>query len=270
MNSILNKPIVEVIKDRHSVRSYSDKEIPSNTLNEIEEYINKLDNPFNIDIKIKLIKTEELNGEVKLGTYRVVKGGKYFFTVSCKEEKFALQALGYTFESLVLYCTSLGLGTVWLGGSFTKGRFAKLIGLSENEILPIVSPLGYEGDKHSLLAKLFNKNSNKRKSFSEGFFNGNFDTELTKEAAKEYEEVLEMVRLAPSAVNKQPWRILKREKEYCFFIDKDNSYTNIDIGIAMCHFHLTAIEKGLKGNFEVKDPKINTKLKYVISWNVLS
>ena len=68
-----------------------------------------------------------------------------------------LIALGYSLEKVILYCTSLGLGTVWLGGTFNKGNFAKAVNLKENEILPIVSPVGYEGGKKSLFAKVVGK-----------------------------------------------------------------------------------------------------------------
>ena len=87
-----------------------------------------------------------------------------------------LIALGYSLEKVILYCTSLGLGTVWLGGTFNKGNFAKAVNLKENEILPIVSPVGYEGGKKSLFAKVVGKNTNKRNDFSQSFFNGDFNT----------------------------------------------------------------------------------------------
>lgn len=35
---------------------------------------------------------------------------------------------------------------------------------------------------------------------------------LEKEEAGNYEAALEMVRIAPSASNKQPWRILKKRR----------------------------------------------------------
>lgn len=266
MSANFDRPITEIIKMRHSVRSYENKNIPEEIIEDIEGYISSLDNPFNIKIRVKLIKNEDLNGKLKLGTYGVIRGSRYFLAVSCEKEKFALQALGYTFEKLVLYCTSLGLGTVWLGGTFTRGTFAKAMNLKENEVLPIVSPLGYEGGEHSFLAKQFNKNTNKRKNYSEVFFNEEFSCGLTKGEAKEYAEVLEMVRLAPSATNKQPWRILKQGNAFHFYIEGSIKFKKIDIGIALCHFHLTALEKGLHGEFKIEEPKINNEFSYVISW----
>ena len=76
------------------------------------------------------------------------------------------------------------------------------------------------------------------------------------------DDVLENVRLAPSALNKQPWRIVKQGENFHFFISNDkeeekNLYNikNIDIGIAMCHFDLTCKEKGIKGKFKIVNKK---------------
>ena len=167
-----------------------------------------------------------------------------------------LIALGYSLEKVILYCTSLGLGTVWLGGTFNKGNFAKAVNLKENEILPIVSPVGYEGGKKSLFAKVVGKNTNKRNDFSQSFFNGDFNTPLTESDAGEFYEPLEMLRLAPSSINKQPWRVADAKTS-----------TIIDMGIALCHFHLTTIENNLEGELKINDPKIeNNNLTYVMSW----
>ena len=267
MNNKFEKSVIESIKLRKSVRNYDNQTLSKEIIQKIENYINKIENPFNKEIRIKLIEKSEYNKEFKLGTYGVIKGANYFLAVACKNEDFSLEALGYTFEKLVLYCTSLGLGTVWLGGTFNKGEFLKAMNLTENEILPIVSPVGYEGGKKSFISRLIGNNNDKRKDFSEIFFNGSFNKGLSKEESGEYLEVLEMVRLAPSALNKQPWRILKDKNKFHFYMDYKNEMNKIDIGIAICHFHLTLQEKELDGRFEFDESNnIDSKFKYVISW----
>jgi nitroreductase len=47
-----------------------------------------------------------------------------------------------------------------------------------------------------------------RLPFEELFFDGGFDKPLTKDTAGELAQVLELVRLAPSAINKQPWAFI--------------------------------------------------------------
>ncbi|MEG2290941.1 MAG: nitroreductase family protein [Clostridium sp.] len=268
MDNIFNKPIHEVIKLRHSVRSYENKSLSTEVLKQVEEYISNIENPFDIKIRIRLIESDSANKELKLGTYGVIKGANYYLVAACAKENYNFEALGYVFEKVVLYCTSLGLGTVWLGGTFNKGNFASAMEIKENEVLPIVSPLGYEGGRKSLLATMFGSNTNKRKSYGEIFFNDDFHTKLNKESSGEYYEVLEMLRLAPSAMNKQPWKVLKQNNEFHFYMDGKLEMNRIDMGIALCHFHLTAKEQKLSGEFKIIDPKIDIKYKYIISWVV--
>ncbi|WP_243109725.1 nitroreductase family protein [Clostridium sartagoforme] len=270
LNNVLNLSIKESIKARHSVRNYTDTPLSEDIIKKIENYIKNLSNPFNKEIKIKLIKKNSVNKDIKLGTYGVIKGANYFLVSACDNDDLSLIALGYSLEKVILYCTSLGLGTVWLGGTFNKGEFAKAINLKENEILPIVSPIGYEGGKKSVIATLFGSHTNKRKSYSELFFNGNFDTSLNPNDSDEYLEPLEMLRLAPSAMNKQPWRVLKEDNNLHFYITSTKGLTKIDIGIALCHFHLVAIENKINGEFKSLDSqkqKPNKDLTYIISWN---
>lgn len=269
MSTIFNKEITEIIKVRHSVRNYDNSLLPKEVIEKIKKYISTLENPFNKSVRIKLVVKDDSKKESKLGTYGVIKGANHFLVAACKNDDLSLMALGYTFEKLVLYCTSLGLSTVWLGGTFNKGKFEKAINLGEKEILPIVSPVGYEGGKKSLLASLIGSNTNKRKDYSDLFFNNNFSTPLEPNNSGIYGEAFEMLRAAPSALNKQPWRILKEDNNVHFYLTTTKGLTKIDIGIALCHFHLTAIEKGISGEFVSIDSNKNAQssdLDYVISW----
>lgn len=262
-----NKSIKEIIHSRYSVRNYNGEPLSNEIIEKIETYIKDLSNPFDKEVKIKLVNKHKDNEDIKLGTYGVIRGAENFLISACHNDDLSLMTLGYSLEKIILYCTSLGLGTVWLGGTFKKSDFAKAINLKTDEILPIVSPVGVEGGKKSLFATIASKSRNKRKDFSELFFNENFNTPLTESDAKEFFEPLEMLRLAPSAVNKQPWRVIKTGNRIDFYVASHNSFSNVDIGIALCHFQLTALENNLKGEFKVNDPKNeDTKFDYVISW----
>lgn len=262
-----NKSITEIIKIRHSVRTYENTKLQDDLLEKIESYIKEINDSqgvFGEKIRVNLIKKHENNKETKVGTYGVIKGANYYLTAAYNKSENGLYDLGYLFEKLALHCTDLGLGTVWLGGTFNKGDFATAVNLKDNESLPIVSPIGIESNKKTLIAKMFGVNTNRRKEFSTIFFKGDFNTPLTYEEAGEYGEVLENVRLAPSAVNKQPWRIVKEGKNFHIYNEAKMEMNKIDIGIALCHFELSAKEKGLAGEFKVLDDKSSDK--YVISW----
>ena len=84
-----------------------------------------------------------------------------------------------------------------------------------------------------------------------------------------------MIRLAPSAVNKQPWRVVVTDQGIHFF-EKHAMKTEvgsidmqrIDVGIAICHFHLAALEQKIAGHFERKAPniKLPKDMTYIASW----
>lgn len=266
MNLIFNSSITELIKSRYSVRNYTEEEIEIDKLEKVKRYIQDVDNPFNIKIKIDLIEKNKLEEGSKLGTYGFVKGEKYYLVVSCEYNEFSMEALGYTFEKVILYCTSLGLGTVWLGGTYRKKSFMSHINLEDKEEIHIVSPLGYEGGKKSLIGKLMGEHKRVRKDLEEIFFYNNFETPLEKDNAKEFYESLEMVRLAPSAVNKQPWRFLKAGDTFHIYSANEGKKHKIDIGIAMCHFDLVNNDRNIVGEFKFNNPNLKTKYKYVISW----
>ena len=268
--NIFNKPINEIIKSRHSVRTYENNELPKDVLNKVKTYIDEINNSkgiFGDKIRINLIEKNDENKETKLGTYGVIKGANYYLTAAYdKSDNKGLYDIGYLLEKVVLYCTDLGLGTVWLGGTFNKSKFAEAINLKDNESLSIVCPFGIEADKKTFVAKMFGVNTNKRKDFTSLFFKDNFDTALSYEEAGEYGEVLENIRLAPSALNKQPWRIVKEDNKLHIYSDGKIDMNKVDIGIALCHLELTAREKGLNGKFEILKNKVSDKFEYVISW----
>lgn len=110
------------------------------------------------------------------------------------------------------------------------------------------------------------------------FFIGNDFAPLDKLQAGKYTQALENVRLAPSASNKQPWRILYDGQKpiFHFYLARTTGYKilmhvsmqDIDMGIALCHFDLTVKEMGLSGIWKKSDlaPK-NNSFEYIASWH---
>ena len=279
MKRTFDAPIEEIIEKRTSVRTYDSKFIPEEKKEKISEYITSLSNPFSVKISFKLLESKTAENSAHLGTYGVIKGANDYVGATVKKEEFALEALGYEFEKLILYITSLGLGTCWLGGTFKRGEFAKAMAVGDDELFPAISPLGFGADKRSMADSLvrYIAKGDMRDPWDTLFFNNDFATPLSKNEADAYEFPLEMVRLAPSASNKQPWRILKEKGTYHFYELKAKGYSDsfgydiqkIDMGIAACHFHLTAMEKNLNGEFrKLPEPAVDAprNAEYCFSW----
>ena len=147
----------------------------------------------------------------------------------------------------------------------SRGTFEKAMNVESGEVLPAASPVGYPADKMSIREKLMRKGlkADGRMAFGELFFDDAFGKELSKESAGEFAEGLEMVRLAPSAVNKQPWRVIVQGNKVHFYEQKSindsdlGDIQKVDVGIALCHFNLTMQENGASGTFVFQDPQIN-------------
>lgn len=272
--------IKQVISKRRSIRTYKDDPISQELKEKLKKYIANVSSPFEPKTRFVMLDTDDMSYQTKLGTYGVISGAKTFICgITENAERFE-ENLGYAFEKIILYATSLDLGTCWLGGTFNRSNFAKAIGLKENELLPIVTPVGYAKEKRNFLDSVFVKSagSDNRKDWSELFFDGEFGKPLTRETDDKFADAFDMVRIAPSASNKQPWRIVKRENMFHFFLCRTPGYKGIlgfdiqrlDIGIAMCHFELVVQELGLKGLWVDQDPGITSgkNTEYIISYVV--
>lgn len=277
-----NRPIIDLIKSRHSVRTYNTEKLSVELKEKLIDYAKEIHGPFDSKIRLELIdevKATEV-GSGKIGTYGVIKGARTYIAGVVDNGDKSLEQLGYCLEKLVLYGVSLGLETCWLGGTFKKSQFSKIVDLKENEILPIVTPIGYEANKKSIVEAIMRRaaGSDNRRTWNELFYNGNFKTSLDEKSSGKYAPAFEMVRLAPSASNKQPWRILKEDNYYHFYLKSERSYDKalgfniqkIDMGIAMCHFEMALVEAGIKGHWEYEHDRqfkaADDSIEYIISW----
>lgn len=274
----INIPVEETIKKRVSTRTYESKKLSVNDKQNLLKEISNLENPFGVDVKIHLVEKDTLSNGEKLGTYGVIKGANTFLGVTTDSSEFGLLAAGYQFENLILISTHLGLATVWLAATFSREQFEKAMDIKKDELFPAISPIGYAKEKKSITENLMRKTmkSDKRKPWEEIFFQDTFGHSLKKTDADEYTKPLEMLRLAPSATNAQPWRVVKVQETYHFFETHKKIASNdekmikkVDLGIALCHFHQTAMEHGLEGRFEKADINIDIpdNTNYIISWN---
>lgn len=272
-------PIVETIKKRCSVRTYQDKELEPDVREMLQSYMDNLENPFGMQVKKYIIDKKLASEGEKLGTYGVIKGASTFMGISVPDKDLAHVAAGYEFENLILEATALELGTVWLAATFNREGFASAMGVPKNELFPAISPVGYPAAKRSLTESLMRTamRSSSRKEWNTLFYLDNFQTPLHKDESGDYAEPLEMLRLAPSDKNTQPWRVLKASNSYHFFVTYKSGISRgeeiikrVDADIALSHFHQTVLELGLKGCFKQTEPE-NIELPqntyYITSWH---
>lgn len=275
--------MIELMKIRTSSRSYEDRPLEPEKRKKLEEQLSSnKKGPFGSMLRFQLFDfTEGEQGQTDyLGTYGVIKGAHLFIVGAVMKTDKAMEDYGYCMEKNILVATALGLGTCWMGGFFKRSAFARRISLSDNEVIPAISPLGYSAEKKTLTDSLFGflARSKTRKPWQELFFHRNFNTHLGRHDAAKYAPCLEAVRIAPSASNRQPCRILKEEDSntFHFYLRRAKMYTKttkqvdiqkVDMGIAMCHFELSAEELGLKGHWQDQAIPISSEDKeYIVSW----
>lgn len=274
-----NQPVVRLIEERTSTRSYDKRKIDEDSLRKLNACLEEINAEAGIKARFALIKTSKGTGGSgeKLGTYGMISGARsYLLGILDKTEKNTAR-FGYLFEKIILTATDLGLQTCWLGGSFNREDFKKKAALDQNEFIPIVSPVGYKRGRGRIIDPLIRAaiGANGRKPWEQLFFYQTIDTPLGQRQTNGLTELLEMVRLAPSASNRQPWRVIKNERGYHFFLCRTKGYGHSDfdvqkndVGIAMCHFELAALESGRTGSWnEKKEIAAPEEWEYIATWS---
>lgn len=272
---------LEAIKNRTSCRNYKPILLNQDDKKILENTIANSTNLFP-DEKIELLIIEKFNSlkELKLN-YGMIKGHNTYLLGKTKNNSNSRVHYGYLMEKIVIKATEIGVSSCWIG-IFDDTYFDEITIEEGYEIASIVI-LGYAAEKQSLINKFsrFVVNASKRVDWETLFFNYTTNQALTLEEAKDYSESLEMLRLAPSAGNHQPWRVFfdTNANEFHFFkkiINKNyeaKGLHDIDLGIGLCHFELASINQNLEGKW-VKLPEGVVKkiddLHYVMTWRAIN
>ena len=267
------KNTIQLIRGRRSVRTFDGKMVSPEDREKLQTFASDIRNPYGIPVKFKFLSAQEQGL-----TCPVVTGTDLYVAAKICKGPHMEEAFGYSFEQFVLYAQSLGMGTVWLGGTMDRKAFEQAMDLAEEERMPCASPLGYPAEKMSLKESAMRLaiKADERVPFESLFFDGSFDAPLTVEKAGALAQVLEAVRWSPTAANKQPIRAVITDKAVHFYVkhskgfasDRAGDMQKIDLGIALCHFELAAKEVGMNVRFALCDPEISAPnyTEYVASW----
>jgi len=284
---LYTQPITDIIRRRFSSRSYLAKLLEPEKREHLAEWLSaSVTGPLGAKVRFELAAATAQDWSVLkgLGTYGFIKGATGFIIGAVNQSEKNLEDYGYLLQRAILMATDLGLGTCWLGGSFSKSNFARKISAGPDEQVPAVAAVGYSAEKRRWLDSFIRRQagSDGRRPWARLFFDRTFAGPLSPEAAGAYASPLEMVRLGPSASNRQPWRIIKDGQAWHFYLQRTRGYgtgsmaifkmadlQRVDMGIAMSHFELTAQEAGLPGKWIISEPDIvkpDGLTEYTVSW----
>lgn len=207
--------IFEAMKTRHSVRNYLDKSIEEDTIQVLQQEIDKCNQEGNLNIQLCINEPNAFDSMMaRYGKFKNVKN--YIALVGGKgcEEK-----LGYYGERIILFAQSLGLNTCWVGLSYSKGKSKVIIGPKEK--LHLVISLGYGSETG---------NPHKTKTIEEL-------SSVDEKMPDWFKKGMEAVQLAPTAMNQQKFHFTLQNGEV-ITKTRRGFYTKIDLGIAKYHFEM--------------------------------
>ena len=214
----------EAIKNRHSVRKYTDKPIETAKVATLRTGIERANAESGLSIQLVLEEPKCFSSGIwKYGQFS---GVKNYFVMAGPRGKEAEEKIGYFGEKLVILAQTLGLNTCWVGLTYKKipGTYT----LRDGDIVHCVVSLGYgisPGVQHP-------------QKPAEQFF------ESEGLPPKWFRDGMEAALLAPTAVNQQKFKFIlhdgnKVEARTSFSMA---GYTSIDLGIVKYHFEVGAGE----------------------------
>ena len=244
---------MQIIKTRKSVRTFDGQKITDEDKEKLLNYTKTIENPYNIPVEFLILDSEKYNLSSP-----VIEGEDTYIAAKVAKVDHCEEAYGYSFEKMILYAWSQGIGTTWVGGTLDRPLFEKAAATRDNEYMMIVTPIGYPSKTQSKVDSALRESvkGDERLPASKLCYEHDFSTPLDHS-----EDSLDAVRWAPSAANRQPWRIVKDDNDYHFFLEHTIGYSSgvgwdvqkIDMGIAICHFLCVK-----NGNLVFDEPEIET------------
>jgi len=188
-----------------------------------------------------------------VGFYGNIKGAPAFLAfVGDSSDPNVQEKMGYTGEAAILEATTLGLGTCWVALTYNAKRVKSLIRLERNEEIICVSPVGYTSEQWYFEEKVFSGfGFNHQRKPLQSMVSGLPEAQWPDWARA----AVEAARLAPSAVNRQPWDFRVEEDGFTVSVKGSGPEFNVarrlDCGIAMLHIELGALSRGAAGRWEL-------------------
>ena len=211
--------IMEAIRQRHSVRQYTDKPLGEDVIRPLEEEIAACNKESGLHIQ--LVKNESKAFDSFMAHYGKFSGVTNYIAMIGKKGPDLEEACGYYGERLVLKAQQLGLNTCWVAMTYSKIRSAFSVG--EGEKLCIVISLGYgktQGVPHK--SKAIEKMAKTDGPAPDWFTSG-----------------VEAALLAPTAMNQQKFQFTLTDDKVSVRAGA-GFYTKIDLGMVRYHFEAGA------------------------------
>lgn len=224
--------LLEAIKERHSVRSYTDRPLSEEDIDALIEDIAWANYKGNLDIQLIVDAPDTFIGG--MAKYGSIKGASNYLAMVAPKGKTCDMRLGYYGEQIVLKAKARGLDTCWLGLSYNHSKMHAR--MNKGTVCPLIVVIGYgavEGKPHKV------------KPLEELCLVDGAQVKHLSDLPRWFTAGLEAAQLAPSALNQQKYAFdLVGGANSCTVrpVTKGGPYTKADLGIAKCHFEIGALE----------------------------
>lgn len=247
----------EAIEVRKSVRTYKKEAVDSEIMARLREMCRESRQCLPGQQARIVVIERGLEGCV--GTYGIISGAQCCLALVYRDvDGLSAVNAGMVMENIVLWLTQQGQGTCWLGGTFYRGDVAAAAATASDERIAAIVVLGVAAERERLVSRVMQKfaHSRQRRPFDELFDIGN---------NRQWAPALELMRLAPSALNGQPWRAVAEGNAIHFFCTKPEGLGLLDTGIGLAHF-AAGTDKPGKWETVGNAASIRPEWRYVISF----
>ena len=215
----MNMKLEDTIYKRQSIRNYNNKKLSDKCISSIRDFI---DNSKVLNPNIKW--SYDIVGVKNIKTVMPWKSPYYLIIYSQEKENY-YENIGFIFQQVELYLQSNGIGCCWIGMGSPKNYTNK-----------------YEDQKFIITISFGKSDNDIYRDIDE------FNRKRLDEISDKYDERLDVARLAPSAINSQPWYFTHNgDDSYNIYRKKHNlikrrlleKWNQIDIGIALAHLYIS-------------------------------
>jgi nitroreductase len=250
--------VLTAIKQRTSIRGYADEPVSGEQLSDLTAWAESVDHVVPDRARVALVREKARAQHILtsiVGSYGLIQNAPHLLVgILSEESDLGRIDLGYTLEQVVLKATDVGLGTCWSTGTYDPKRAGDTLGLGGTEIAAAVCALGYFAQKgwRQFHSRAFHQitGGHRRKPLEKIVFSRHWGEPWSPETSDPtLVSVLEHARLAPSAVNRQPWRFIVRPDDVVLALVRP---APIDAGIVMSHIALASAALEREGQWEVR------------------
>ncbi len=248
---------------RKSTRKYSLENLDHQTILEIKKSLLNVETLFNTNLQMYLVSKTDIYSMLDgyIGSIGKIEA-PYYLILANEDSKKGHLDVGFAGEQIVLELTKRELATCWIGANFRDIEIKKHFNINQN-VLALISV-----GKANNYSPYKEGDSIKRKDTDEILIK-----DLPTDA---YKSVIKAIRVAPSAINNQPWRILIENDSISLYLAKANlvkkivlkDLNYIDMGIAAKHLEIALKTLEYKYNWQKILDKEIKDLQHIITANI--